>query len=252
MVSDMQDLDEVFDNWTRFNGVIIAKTKETEKLPQQIANNSTNIGISELLNLQLKFFEDISGVNGALQGKPGYSSTSGTLYAQQTQNATTSLLDLLDSFSTFIIDGAYKDVKNIQQFYDDKRVFNITGKAGAVVEYDPNKVRDVEFDLSIVESTATPAYRDMANAFLMQIWQSGQIGLEQLLEHGDFPFADSLLQSIKSQQEQMAQGQSPQPLSPALMRQVQMGADMNAVNMAYNMLLRGNTGRPVLDNQPGM
>jgi len=31
-----------------------------------------------------------------------------------------------------------------------------------------------------------------------------------------------------------------------------MGADMNAVNMAYNMLLRGNTGRPVLDNQPGM
>ena len=251
-MSDQQDIDEVFDNWTRFNGVIIAKTKDTDKLPQQIANNSTNIGISELLNLQLKFFEDISGVNGALQGKPGYSSTSGTLYAQQTQNATTSLLDLLDSFSTFIIDGAYKDVKNIQQFYDDKRVFNITGKAGAVVEYDPNKVRDVEFDLSIVESTATPAYRDMANAFLMQIWQSGQIGLEQLLEHGDFPFADSLLQSIKSQQEQMAQGQSPQPLSPALMRQVQMGADMNAVNMAYNMLLRGNTGRPVLDNQPGM
>ena len=251
-MSDQQDLDEVFDNWTRFNGVIIAKTKDTDKLPQQIANNSTNIGISELLNLQLKFFEDISGVNGALQGKPGYSSTSGTLYAQQTQNATTSLLDLLDSFSMFIIDGAYKDVKNIQQFYDDKRVFNITGKAGAVVEYDPNKVRDVEFDLSIVESTATPAYRDMANAFLMQIWQSGQIGLEQLLEHGDFPFADSLLQSIKSQQEQMAQGQSPQPLSPALMRQVQMGADMNAVNMAYNMLLRGNTGRPVLDNQPGM
>ena len=80
----------------------------------------------ELPDLQLKFFEDISGVNGALQGKPGYSSTSGTLYAQQTQNATTSLLDLLDSFSTFIIDGAYKDVKNIQQFYDDKRVFNIT------------------------------------------------------------------------------------------------------------------------------
>lgn len=88
--------------------------------PSQVANNSTNIGISELLNLQLKFFEDISGVHGALQGRQGVSSTSGTLYAQQAQNATTSLLDLLDSFSQFVIDAAYKDVKNIQQFYDQR------------------------------------------------------------------------------------------------------------------------------------
>lgn len=251
-ISDQMDLDEVFDNWARFNGVIVAKTKDTDKLPVQIANNSTNIGISELLNLQLKFFEDISGVNGALQGKPGYSGESGQHAQQMMVNATTSLLDLLDSFSTFIIDSAYKDVKNIQQFYDDKRVFNITGKAGSVVEYDPEKVRDVEFDLSIVEATSTPAYRDMANSFLMQIWASGQISLEQLLEHGNFPFADSLLQSIKSQQEQLAAGQQPTPLSPTLMRQVQMGADMNAVNMAYQALLRGQPGRPVLGNQPGM
>ena len=250
-ISDMMDLDEVFDNWSRFNGVIVAKTKETEKLPTQIANNSTNIGISELLNLQLKFFEDISGVNGALQGKPGYSGESGQHAQQMMQNATTSLLDLLDSFSTFVVDSAYKDVKNIQQYYDDKRVFNITGKAGAVVEYDPSKVRDVEFDLSIVEASSTPAYRDMANAFLIQIWQSGQIGLEQLLEHGDFPFADSLLQSLKSQQEQMEQGQVPQQLSPALMRQIQMGADMNAVQQAYTMLT-GGYRRPVLENQPGL
>lgn len=238
-ISDMQDLDEVFDNWTRFNGVIVAKTKDTDKLPVQIANNSTNIGISELLNLQLKFFEDISGVNGALQGKPGYSGESGEHAQQMMMNATTSLLDLLDSFSTFIIDSAYKDVKNIQQFYDDKRVFNITGKAGSVVEYDPAKVRDVEFDLSIVEATSTPAYRNMANAFLMQIWSAGQITLEQLLEHGDFPFADALLQSIKSQQEQLSAGQKPAQLSPDLMRQIQGGADMNAVNNAYNMLTRG-------------
>ena len=236
------DINEIADEWSRFNGVIAIKTKNGVPMPQQIANNSTNIGINELLNLQLKFFEDISGVNGALQGKPGYSSTSGALYAQQTQNATTSLLDLLDSFSGFVKDGASKDVKNIQQFYDTKRVFNIAGKSGSLVEYDPKKIRNVDFDLSIVESTATPAYRQIANDFLMQIWASGQITLEQLLEHGDFPFSDDLLQSVKAQQEAMAQGQQPQGIDPNAMAQAQAMADQGQVDRVAEMM--GNLPKP--------
>ena len=232
------DINEIADEWSRFNGVIAIKTKNGAPMPQQVANNSTNIGINELLSLQLKFFEDISGVNGALQGKAGYSGTSGSLYAQQTQNATTSLLDLLDSFSGFVIDAAYKDVKNIQQFYDDKRQYNIAGNGARLIEYDPEKIKDVEFDLSIIESTSTPAYRQMANDFLMQIWGAGQITLEQLLEHGDFPFADDLLQSVKSQQEQMQQGQQPQGIPQELVDQAQQGADMDAVKRAYDMLRR--------------
>ena len=230
------DINDIADEWSRFNGVIAIKTKNAVQLPQQIANNSTNIGITELLNLQLKFFEEISGVNGALQGKPGWSGMSASLYSQQTQNATTSLLDLLESFSQFVIDAAYKDVKNMQQYYDTKRVFNIAGKSGAQIEYDPKKIRDIEFDLSIIESTSTPAYRMMANDFLMEIWRSQQISLQQLLEHGDFPFADELLQSLKSQQEQLENGQTPDGVSPEIMQQAQQGANMDAVNQAYGML----------------
>lgn len=230
------DINDIADEWSRFNGVIAIKTKNAAQLPQQIANNSTNIGITELLNLQLKFFEEISGVNGALQGKPGWSGMSASLYSQQTQNATTSLLDLLESFSQFVIDAAYKDVKNMQQYYDTKRVFNIAGKSGAQIEYDPKKIRDIEFDLSIIESTSTPAYRMMANDFLMEIWRSQQISLQQLLEHGDFPFADELLQSLKSQQEQLENGQTPEGISPEIMQQAQQGANMEAVNKAYGML----------------
>ena len=230
------DINDIADEWSRFNGVIAIKTKNAVQLPQQIANNSTNIGITELLNLQLKFFEEISGVNGALQGKPGWSGMSASLYSQQTQNATTSLLDLLESFSQFVIDAAYKDVKNMQQYYDTKRVFNIAGKSGAQIEYDPKKIRDIEFDLSIIESTSSPAYRMMANDFLMEIWRSQQISLQQLLEHGDFPFADELLQSLKSQQEQLENGQTPEGVSPEIMQQAQQGANMEAVNKAYGML----------------
>lgn len=230
-------MDDVADEWARFNGIIMIRTpKAGTPLPQQIANNCTQIGISELLNMQLKFFEDISGVNGALQGKPGYSGMSASLYNQQAQNASTSLLDLLDTFSSFVKEGAYKDVKNIQQFYDTPRVFNIAGKNSAIVEYDPKKIRDVEFDLSIVESTATPAYRALTNDMLMQLWEKNAISVEQLLEHGDFPFADELLQSIKSQREQLEQGKVPDGISPELWQQVQQNANASAMQQAQQML----------------
>lgn len=233
---DGVSIDDIAESWAEFNGVIVYRPSKNGRVPEQVANNSTNIGIAELLNMQLKFFEDISGVTGALQGKPGFSGESAAHYQQQTQNATTTLLDLLECFSGFVVDGAYKDVKNIQQFYDSKRVFNIAGRSGAQIEYDPKKIRDVEFDLSITESTTTPAYRHLANDILMQLWQAQAISVEQLLEHGDFPFADELLQSIKSQREQLEQGKVPEGLSPELMAQAQQGANMQAVNKLNNAI----------------
>lgn len=202
-------LEDIADEWTRFNGVIAIKAKAGVALPQQVSANSTNIGINELLQMQLKFFEDISGVNGALQGKPGYAGMSGVLYAQQTQNSTTSLLDMMEDYSDFACAGAYKSVELMQQYYDGLRVVNIAGKRGAVV-IDPAKVRDVKFDISIVESTTSPVYRQYANEMLLEFWRAGQLPLKLVLENGDFPFADSLLQSLDAMDQQMAAMQQQQ------------------------------------------
>ena len=215
--------EEFAESWAQVGSVIVYQAKNGYK-PEQLSANVTNIGITDLLNLQLKFFEDISGVQGALQGKPGYSSTSGVLYEQQRQNATTSLLDLLEAYSGFIMEGAAKDVSNIQQFYTSKRVFNIAGKSEEV-EYDPEKMSVPEFDISIVESTATPAYRDWANEWLMRLFERNAIGVKQLLESGDFPFADKLLQSIGSeeqlQKDQVEQMQGQLQRNPAQLQQLQ-------------------------------
>lgn len=234
---DGMSLEDVADEWARFNGIIMIKQpKAGSMLPKQVANNCTQIGISELLSMQLKFFEDISGVNGAIQGKPGFSGMSASLYSQQTQNATTSLLDLLDTFSGFVNEGAAKDVKNIQQYYDTPRVYNIAGKSADIKEYDPKKIRDVEFDLAIVESTATPAYRALANDMLLQLFNAKAISVEQLLEFGDFPFSDGLLQNIKAQKESIERGEVPQGLPPELTAQVEQGANQQAVAQAERIL----------------
>lgn len=122
------DMRDVADQWSRFNGVITYKPKTGVPLPQQVSSNATNIGIAELLDIQLKMFEDVSGVNGALQGKSQASTISGTLYEQQTRNSLTSLNDLLKCFNSFILEATAKDAANIQRFYTPALIEKIAGK----------------------------------------------------------------------------------------------------------------------------
>ncbi len=229
-------MDDIADEWARFNGVIMIRQPKTgTALPQQIANNCTNIGIHELLSIQLKFFEDISGVNGALQGKEGFAGMSASLYHQQTQNATVSLQDVLDTYQSFQEEGARKDVKNIQQYYDEPRIVKISGR-GAYVRYDPKLIRDVEYDLKIGQSQASPVYRAAANDFLMELWKAHGITTKQLLEHGMFPYADGLLQSIQADEQRVAEGQQPQGVPPEIAGQVQAQANPAAVAQAQTFL----------------
>lgn len=110
------DLMEIADQWSRADGVIMYTAKAGMPLPQQAGGLSSSLGISDLLQIQLKMMEDISGVNSALQGKLESSSTSGTLYERQTLNALTSLKDITESFASFVAEGAAKDLANIRQF----------------------------------------------------------------------------------------------------------------------------------------
>ncbi len=95
-------LETVVDEWSRHNGVILYTPRPGTPVPQQISSNSTKVGIGELLEIQLKMLEDVSGVSGALQGKLDNNAMSGTLYDTQTRNALTALRDLLDTFMSFL------------------------------------------------------------------------------------------------------------------------------------------------------
>lgn len=99
------DIGEIADQWSRFNGVIVYKAKLGQPLPQQVSGNTMNIGIGELLDIQMKMMEDVSGVSGALQGRLESRGMSGTLYSQQTENSLTSLRDILETFDSFISDS---------------------------------------------------------------------------------------------------------------------------------------------------
>ncbi len=96
------DLQDVADEWSRFNGVIPIRARPGVPLPTQVSGNAANIGITDLLKIEMQMLEDISGVSPTLQGKLQTNSTSGTLFAQQNEAALTSLLDILRSFTDFL------------------------------------------------------------------------------------------------------------------------------------------------------
>ena len=228
------------EEWAKFNGVIVYKAKQGVPLPQQITSNSNNLGVYDMLSVQLKMLEDVSGVQGALQGAQPQSGTPASLYMQQAQNASTSLAELLDSYRTLREERDTKNMKLIQQFYTEPRYIHVSGaspsgKQGGVI-YDPHQVRNAEFDLSLVESTSTPAYRIVMDDFLMQIFQTGQIGIKELLENSSFPFADKLLQSIESREQQLQGGQEVSSAGALVPPEIQQQIDPHVQPVVKQML----------------
>ncbi len=93
--------EHVVNNWSACNGVIPYEPKAGVPGPQQVSMKGTDIGAYELLSLEMKLFEDVSGVNGALQGKTATNATSASLYETQIRNATIALTDLFETFESF-------------------------------------------------------------------------------------------------------------------------------------------------------
>lgn len=238
-IPDDMSPEEFAEKWTSVDGLIIYKPRMGSNLkPEIFHNNSTNIGINEMLQMQLSLVDRISNVTGALQGKTPASGTSASRYSMEAQNATTSLAAALKKFTTFTEDIAKKKVKIMQQYYEDGRSIAVNTNSSDITRYDAVNARDVEYFVSIRESAASPVYRMMMNDWLKELWagSNGIITVQDLLRYGDFPFADKLLQDIEERQQKVNQGEIPDEILSENMTQ-QIGADPNNVQAAQNLLM---------------
>ena len=86
--------------WHRPNAVIPFDST-LQRMPQQVVNNGSDVGAYQLLSLEMKLFDEISGVSGALQGREVSASTGSALYERQTENAIIALADIFDTFHSF-------------------------------------------------------------------------------------------------------------------------------------------------------
>ncbi len=219
-IPDGYEPKEYVDELERVNGYIIYKEKQGVSAPQQIASNSTNIGVKELLALQMQLMNDVSGVHGAIQGKSPNSSTSGKLYEQETANASINTLDLMMSFSSFREMRDRKALKLIRQYYTDRRPLVTMGTQGSRnTIYDPTPVKDLDSDVAVVQGNDTPAYRLVMEETLRDYVMKGFLQFADYLKVSTMPYAKELLQVMEQSQQQMAQGAAPAGMTPELMEQ---------------------------------
>ncbi len=93
--------EQIASQWAKSDGIIPYNPSSGLPGPQQIAANNTNIGAFELLQLEMKLFEDVSGVSNALMGKNVSATTGSALYESQIKNATIALADIFETFNHF-------------------------------------------------------------------------------------------------------------------------------------------------------
>lgn len=239
--------EEVLEEYVKINGVIFAKQRAGMQLPQEISSRVNYMGATEMLNTQMSLMYKVSGVHESMQGMQAKSGTAASLYAQESQNSASNVLDLMETFNGFRKRRDVRLMKTIQQFYDTKRYLNVAGREYAEESkwYDPQKIRNADFDISMTESTATPAYRMAMNNMLMQLVQAQAISVKSMLQGSTLPYRDKLLgiiekeeQQAQQAQQQMMQGQMPQmgqsgiPEAMSMLNQDSNPEVMNLVNQA--------------------
>lgn len=215
------------------------QNRMTNAEPKVITQNATNIGIHELLQVQLSSINDITNVHGALQGKAPNAGTSAQLYLMESQNATTSIATLLNKFSRFENNVARKKMKTIHQYYQEPRNISVEQSSGYVMfqTYDPKAVRDIDFDVKIGEAAETPVSRMFTNKQLEEWAAAGWIDLHDVLTYGYYPNLEELKQRIAASKEMVEQANGGVPVQGD---QVQ-GANQETAALLQN-ILRGNGG----------
>lgn len=211
-IPDGMTADDFNREWVKPNGVIQYRANVTGNIrPEQISINNADNGTSEMLNLELSLMQQISGLSGAIQGQTTRANTPSSLYAQQAQNSSLNYRVVFEVFNKYISKRDEKLLKVLMQYYTDRRHVDISGSAYTNVAkfYDPQMAQKIiDFNLVVVQSNDTPAYRQISDDTLMEFLRGGLINLEMYLDNSSMPFAEKL-------KAQLSQQQAQQPLQQA-------------------------------------
>lgn len=237
-VLDGMTPDEFAEQATEYDGIMFYTPKATlpNSRPDVITSNAVNLGTNELLQIELNLMREVSNVSGALQGKTPTAGTSASRYAQESQNASTSLYSILKDMESFTECVAQKKCMMIKQYYDNGRpIFNRDNTYP--MEYDRLAARDIMFKISIKNAAATVTYQNNINDKLDRLLEMGAINIVQYLQNLNEPFADKLLQDVQSQVEDL-RAQQAEMGQQAPQNGVVPGADQEAVERAQGYLMQ--------------
>ena len=189
-IGDDMDYEDIVEEWTKYRGVIKLKLKDGAVAPQQLSGHQVNIGQFEMINLMMKMMMDISGVQGAMQGKAPTAGTPAALYSQEVNNAQINVLDYAESFAWFLEQRDYKMIQIIDQFM---------GSGHDVSQY---KLRN-----KIQKSSSMAVARLFNQQLMANLLMGGAAPITQYLQSQNTPFSADLLGKLQQAEQQIQNGQ---------------------------------------------
>lgn len=100
--SRSMSVNQVADNWAQPDGFVMYHGIPGMPGPQQLYASPGNLGVSAMVDQQLKLLSEVSGVTGVLRGFTSTGDGSAQLYRQRQESALVALADIFDSFDSFV------------------------------------------------------------------------------------------------------------------------------------------------------
>lgn len=202
--------EEFAKQWTSIDGIVFYEPDPSVPEPKVFHNNTGNIALTEIVRLMSELMDSGVAVNQALRGEGVKSGTASSLYQQMTQNSATPLASFMLKFNTFVKKVATKKLSFIQQFYEPSRYEEIAGSiAESVINQGItlSQTGNIQYDLAVKQSTASPVYRMIKQDTLEQLLAGGAITVEDYLEETAIPGLDGLLQKIQARMQTQQEAQ---------------------------------------------
>lgn len=204
-IPDDMTEDEFAEQLTSIDGIVFYEPRKDGVKPETFYSHPGTINLAEIVRMMKELMESGTSVSAAIRGEQPKSGTAAALYAQQTENSATPLASLMMRFGVFVRNIAKLKLNNIQQFYTTERYEQIAGQISQMVDTSSINFRlagNLEYDLSVVQSTATPTFRAFKTDVLMQFAQAGFIPPRFVFEFGDIPGAEEILQRLDAMQQE--------------------------------------------------
>ena len=210
IVPENMSNDEFAEQFTTIDGIVFYEPKKHQQKPETFYGHTSSLNLAEIVRMMSDLMESSVSVNAAIRGEGVKSGTAAALYAQQTQQAATPLASLMMRLGIFVKHVARLKLANIRNFYDTKRFDEIAGglsTASMEKSIDYSLAGNIEYDLSVTQSTATPTYRALKTQILMEFANAGFIPPRFVFEFGDVPGGDEILQRMDAMEQAAQQSQ---------------------------------------------
>lgn len=217
------NINDMAKRWSDFNGVIKTKATTNGSKPEQIVANLVNFGAREMFETQMQLAQKIFGVNEAMQGQAPASGTPASRYLQETQNSSLNSKDLFEMYAKYKGQKYYKMMTLIKQFYTDKIYMAVSGRGTTDNEnvYDPDRVKNLDFDITVSSANNSPSYALMQEEQLHRYLEAGLIDLEMALSLSSSSFAPQLLEAVKKRKDEQQEQQAEMAMQQQGMQQQQ-------------------------------